>query len=150
MQLGITKPSTSHLVACKQSDLPASGMIQSKKEHVRPETSLDFRRKRTATPETLATTGSANKRLTVEGCHNGASKCSEARLEKVLLSSSDSVNVDSSLSDTLILAPTSPKHAAHLKENVMPATLITAEPARHAEVKLKAPCYEKVCMCQIG
>lgn len=146
-QVDSTKPAITYsemdMVVGKQHDLPTFSAMESKNKHVRKETSARCNQKMVHSSTAHVTSGLLNKCFTAEECKNGAINSSALILEKGLLSSCDSVAMES-ITESQVSSQNNEIRADSLKENVELYSSIPAEPSKYSTAKFKDPCSSKV------
>ncbi|XP_044511885.1 sister chromatid cohesion protein PDS5 homolog A isoform X2 [Mangifera indica] len=145
-QVDSTKPAITYsemdMVVGKQHDLPTFSAMESKNKHVRKETSARCNQKMVHSSTAHVTSGLLNKCFTAEECKNGAINSSALILEKGLLSSCDSVAMES-ITESQVSSQNNEIRADSLKENVELYSSIPAEPSKYSTAKFKDPCSSK-------
>ncbi|KAJ0024548.1 hypothetical protein Pint_08187 [Pistacia integerrima] len=144
-QVGSRKPAITYseldMVAGKQHDLPTCAM-EPKNKYVEKETSTRCKQKVAHSFTAHVTSGLLNKCFTAEERKNDAIKSSASFLEKGLLSSCDSVAMES-ITESQVLSQNNEKSADSLKENIALVSSFTAEPSKYSTAKFKDPCSSK-------
>lgn len=142
-QVGSTKPAITYseldMVAGKQHDLPTCCAMEPKSKYVKKETSTRCKQKVAHSSTAHVTSGLLNKCFTAEERKNGAIKSSASILEKGLLSSCDSVAMES-ITESQVSSQNIEKSADSLKENIA----LVAKPSKYSTAKFKDPCNSKV------